>query len=216
MRKKRRPSRLREGQPCICIIAALFAVTSPACDQHISGDVKPYAITVHTIQMLDYGLSRGEIAKAVRAPVAEPLPNYPLVFLSIDPDRPILRESSAQCMEEHANKLVSHVRFSAPRCGAQLAGGVRHFSSPSSHPNLAPPWPIFARRSGTAGVSVSDRAVGEPPERDVAPNDSCERRQSNRADGSRQLYRSSRRREVAAGYSPLCWSSFATSAVQPV
>ena len=57
----------------------------------------------------------GERAAAVWAFVAEPFPDQLLVLLAVDSESPVLGDSPAQFMEEHANDLVRNVGFSPSR-----------------------------------------------------------------------------------------------------
>ncbi|HTW65392.1 MAG TPA: hypothetical protein VME17_12275 [Bryobacteraceae bacterium] len=73
--------------------------------------MKASAIAIHAVKVFDYWLSIGKMPRAVRAFVVEPLPNHFFVFLTVDSELPVLGDSPAQFVEEHANDLIRNVRL---------------------------------------------------------------------------------------------------------
>jgi hypothetical protein len=94
--------------------------------------MKTRAVAVHAIEVFDYWLAVSERARAVRAFVVERCPDQFLVFLAADSEFPVLANSPAEFVEEHANDLIRNVGFGPSRRRPQLRGWVFHLSSPNS------------------------------------------------------------------------------------
>jgi hypothetical protein len=77
--------------------------------------VKARPIAVHAVEVFDHRFSIRKTATAVWAMVVEPLPYQSLVFLAINSDAPILGDSPAEFVKEHADDLVRNVGLSPPR-----------------------------------------------------------------------------------------------------
>jgi hypothetical protein len=94
--------------------------------------MKARAVAVHAIEVFDHWLAISERARAVRAFVVEPFPDQLPVLLAVDSEFPVLGNSPAQFVEEHANDLIRNVGFGPSRRRPQLRGWVLHLSSPNS------------------------------------------------------------------------------------
>jgi len=84
--------------------------------------VKPRTKAIHTVQVLDHRFSINEAAKTIWATIFEAFPDENLIFLAINSDFPVLRDQSAQFVQEHTDEFVRYVRFSSSGSRAQLRG----------------------------------------------------------------------------------------------
>jgi hypothetical protein len=80
--------------------------------------VEAYAITIHAVEMLNYGFGIRQRARAIWALVIEPLADKLLILFTVNFDRPVLADLATQFVKEHADQLVRHVRLGPPRSRA--------------------------------------------------------------------------------------------------
>jgi hypothetical protein len=102
------------------IISAFLSVALSAGDDHVSWNVQSYAMSVHSVEVLDHGRRFSKVSKAIRTAVSKRLSYQPAVFLSINANSPFAANLSAQFVKEHADQFVGYVGLLSSGSGAQL------------------------------------------------------------------------------------------------
>lgn len=76
--------------------------------------MEAYAITIHAIEVLNYGFGIREIARTIWALATKPLADKPFIFFAVNFNWPVLTNLATQIVKKHADQLVRHVRLGPP------------------------------------------------------------------------------------------------------
>jgi hypothetical protein len=76
------------------------------------------AITIHAVEMFNYGFGIRQIARAIWALGIEPFTDKLFIFFPVNFNWPVLADLATQLVKKHADQLVRHVRLGPPRSRA--------------------------------------------------------------------------------------------------